>query len=92
MTKNATRSLFRSDGARENNIFTYCYLRRLNNLFEHGFVNTTDRASPVIGEICESCARRDTVLRVTFCGIISITTGIAKIFIHSKISLSDVMN
>lgn len=59
-------------------------LRCLYHFLEHGFVNAAYRASPVVRQICKSCSGSDTVLRITFCGIISVTTGIAKILVHSR--------
>lgn len=60
------------------------FLRCLNYLLEHGFVDTADGASPVIRQICESRSGSDAVLGITLYGIISVTAGIAEIFIHSS--------
>ncbi len=50
---------------------------------EHALVHTAQRAAPVIGKRLERSAGSDAVLRVTFLRIISITTGITKIFLHN---------
>ncbi len=60
----------------------------LYNLFEHGFVNTANRAYPVIRQVRKSCSGSYAMFGITFHGIISVSAGIAKIFVHFKISLS----
>ena len=50
---------------------------------EHALVHAAQRAAPVIGKRLERSAGSDAVLRVTFLRIISITTGITKIFLHN---------
>ena len=58
----------------------------INAGLEHALIYTANRAAPVIRQILKSCAGSDTMLRITLLRIISITTGIAKIFFHSEFS------
>lgn len=53
---------------------------------EHALVHAAYRAAPVIGKILEFGSGSNAVLRITFGGVICVSTGIAKIFLHNCMS------
>ena len=55
----------------------------INARLEHIFAYAAQRAAPVSRKIFESSAGSNAVFRIAFFRIISISTGIAKIFFHN---------
>ena len=62
----------------------------INAGLEHALIYAADRAAPVIGKIFKSGAGSNAVLRIALFRIISISTGIAKIFFHNLYLLSHI--
>lgn len=52
---------------------------------EVGFANSADGAYPIIGKVFKRCARFDTGIRITYCGIIDPVAHCASVFFHSYI-------
>lgn len=65
-----------------------CSLGCFHNLLKHRFVNTAYRAYPVVRQIGKSRTGSYAMFRIAFLGIVSVTAGIAKIFVHNDFSLS----
>ena len=70
----------------------FCLVVVFDAGLEHALVYTAQRAAPIIGKGLKRSTRSNAMLRVTFFGVISISTGIAKIFLHSDKSPFYVMN
>lgn len=71
----------------ENGSFSYLIVV-VDAGLEHVLGHAADRAAPVSGKILKSGAGLDAVLGIAFLGIISISTGITKIFLHDNVLLS----
>lgn len=67
-------------------IITYYLVVVIDARLEHALVNTAYGANPIIRNVLKSGSGCDAMLRITYCGIIRVATGIAKIFLHSIVS------
>ncbi len=65
------------------NPYVYNLVVIVNARLEHIFGHAADRAAPVSRKILKCRAGSNAMLRVTFRRVISISTGIAKIFLHN---------